>query len=557
MKRFIILGIMAAGAVLFFTQGRNSQFFSEDKIVTDFKPFQDVSAKDKNYSAIVYLSREKVLGADQDGKFNPQKTLSRAEWVGILVKLTGIVPESNLYRNCFPDVSDETAAAAICFAQKQGWLEGFSTGDVSRSYWQLTQSVLAQEAGKNFHPDSPAQKKEALDSLSRLMRWPTDQPAAFAKERKITEGKIEGNLTKGEAAGTIYRSLATVPLNQKVYSPKLNAEVERYEVKHLINLDEELVKKRREQAAEVARLRAKRYAELLGEKAAAEIVAEVEKYGPEAEGDAYLRRAREKNYQEMLAEDKRSEKEAPSFNVLKPLQQVFSARGVSISADDIIIYKRSPPEYDKQEKITDNPVIKSRESVTIGLPLDENYSFLAKADRARVRYGLSITMGTFYQEGRSLGKLVLQIGDLETGILVSGGESKWRSLERLELMFAEAIADLEVSLGRKIGSLPIPSPSPTPSVNKAPVIERVDNTQLHGSYEEKPHRYLLKARAFDPEGGGLTFIWRVNCGYFTGPVNGSEIEWRYDTPGECVDASVTVKASDSEKNIAEKTQKVF
>lgn len=558
MKKIILVGIIAAaGAVLFFILNQNSRFFLEDKIDSKFKPFQDVSTNDKNYSAIVYLSRENVLEADQDGKFNPQKTLSRAEWVGMLVKLTGIVPEPNLYRNCFPDVGDETAAAAICFAQKQGWLKGFSTGDVSRSYWQLTQPVLAQEAGKNFHPDSPAQKKEALDSLSRLMRWPTDQPVAFAKERKITDGKIEGNLTKSEAAGTIYRSLATVSLKQKVYSPKLDAEVERYKVDNLIDLDEELAKKRREQAAEVTRLRGKRYAELLGEKAAAEIVAEVKKYGPEAEGDAYLRRAREKTYEEMLAEDKTSGKEASLFNILEPLQRSFSASGTSLSTENVVIYKTTPPHYDKKENITDNPVIKSRDGAVIWLYLDENYRVLAKANWSKAKYGLSIRIGTFFQEGRDLGHVILQLGNFERGVVMAGGGSRWRSLERLELMFTEAIADLEVSLGRKIGSLPTLSPSPTSRVNKVPVIERVDNTQLHGSYEEKPHRYLLKARAFDPEGGGLTFIWSVNCGYFSGPVNGSEIEWRYDTPGECVDAVIIVAAKDKEGGRSEKTQDVF
>ncbi|MBI4091832.1 MAG: hypothetical protein HY427_01355 [Candidatus Levybacteria bacterium] len=92
---------------------------------------------------------------------------------------------------------------------------------------------------------------------------------------------------------------------------------------------------------------------------------------------------------------------------------------------------------------------------------------------------------------------------------------------------------------------------------KTPVVGNINNTQLHGSYEETPHRYLLKAIASDPEGGKLTFIWKINCGYFVGSTNGPQVEWRYDTPGECVDATVTVAVKDNQGLSAEKSQSVF
>ncbi len=97
----------------------------------------------------------------------------------------------------------------------------------------------------------------------------------------------------------------------------------------------------------------------------------------------------------------------------------------------------------------------------------------------------------------------------------------------------------------------------TQSTGRPPVIERIDNTQMHSSYEETPHRYLLKAAASDPEGGKLTFVWKINCGYFVGSANDAQIEWRYDTPGECVDAVVNVVVKDDQGLSAEKSQTVF
>jgi len=96
-----------------------------------------------------------------------------------------------------------------------------------------------------------------------------------------------------------------------------------------------------------------------------------------------------------------------------------------------------------------------------------------------------------------------------------------------------------------------------PTVGRVPTIDRIGNTQLHGSYDETPHRYLLQVFAGDPEGGKLTYSWSINCGYFVGAQNGSQIEWRYNTPGECAEAVVTVVVKDSEDLSTKKSQAVF
>lgn len=91
----------------------------------------------------------------------------------------------------------------------------------------------------------------------------------------------------------------------------------------------------------------------------------------------------------------------------------------------------------------------------------------------------------------------------------------------------------------------------------SPKVDSVNNKQLHGSYEETPHKYKLYAVVSNKGDGRLTYTWKINCGYFVGPTNGSEVEWHYDTPGECVDAVVTVAVANSAGGRSEKNHKVF
>lgn len=97
----------------------------------------------------------------------------------------------------------------------------------------------------------------------------------------------------------------------------------------------------------------------------------------------------------------------------------------------------------------------------------------------------------------------------------------------------------------------------TVKTGEPPKIEGISYTQLHTDYEESPHRYYLDVQAIDPENGPLSFIWSINCGFFVGPTDGARVEWHYKTPGECINAVVTIKAKDNQDLTAEKTQKVF
>ena len=91
------------------------------------------------------------------------------------------------------------------------------------------------------------------------------------------------------------------------------------------------------------------------------------------------------------------------------------------------------------------------------------------------------------------------------------------------------------------------------SANQAPMVQGINISQLHANYDDTPHRYQLAVIARDPEGNVISYDWSVDCGYLIQekPINPytNRKEWRYDTPGECVEATITVKVYDTAGNM--------
>lgn len=78
-----------------------------------------------------------------------------------------------------------------------------------------------------------------------------------------------------------------------------------------------------------------------------------------------------------------------------------------------------------------------------------------------------------------------------------------------------------------------------------PMVRSIKVIQLHTDYNEKPHRYSLEI--ITAKAGDYQYTWEsVSCGYFVGQKSNQgeyrdrTIEWRYDTPGECEEARLTI-----------------
>ncbi|MBI4028861.1 MAG: S-layer homology domain-containing protein, partial [Candidatus Blackburnbacteria bacterium] len=123
---FIVI-LTTAAVAWFFTSKRGlklpqlSESSTEEKMTSlKPKPFKDVSANNKNYTAIKYLAREGLLEAGSNGNFNPESFLARSEWAVMLTKLSGVTPDKETYKDCFTDISTHQHEAEICYAKEQG-----------------------------------------------------------------------------------------------------------------------------------------------------------------------------------------------------------------------------------------------------------------------------------------------------------------------------------------------------------------------------------------------------------------------------------------------------
>jgi len=78
-----------------------------------------------NENAIEYLHENEIISGYDDGLFRPNKEVSRAEILKILIRGIGITPNLSYYNSCFIDVGDEWYGAYICYAKSKGWINGY------------------------------------------------------------------------------------------------------------------------------------------------------------------------------------------------------------------------------------------------------------------------------------------------------------------------------------------------------------------------------------------------------------------------------------------------
>ncbi|MBI4035919.1 S-layer homology domain-containing protein [Candidatus Daviesbacteria bacterium] len=421
------------------------------------KPFKDVSADHKNYTAISYLAREKILEGDKDGNFDPEQTMTRGEWAVTLTKLSGVTPDKGTYKDCFADISGYQHETEVCYAKEQGW---FKEGSEKQSNlpFRFIKQVNAQQVKTNFNPDAQVKGAESAGSLSRLMDWEpgkilTDEEAqTLAKDKNILNTNVS-NLTKGEAAEIAYRSLATVPFGQEKYTSKFDEAISRQKISNL--MDSQRIRKETQEREEWVRVRdsaIKNFAEGsgIGYKAATEIV------DSSKTRDEALRKVRQYRYDQWLTGRTSGGRTLEQADIFKAAQQFVSARGgqQQLTSNDVSLRKRSDAEGDKQE--TSDSTFSEGQSIGMIIPLDKDYQMLTLDQRKKgksVRYMLDISAGDlFYWDNQNSGHVFAELINIETGVIERGRVSEIGNFKSIDEMLNSAISQIEKDIGREIVS---------------------------------------------------------------------------------------------------------
>lgn len=90
--------------------------------------FSDLSYLDPYYDSVSNLVDGGVFSGYPDGTFHSEWNINRAELLKILIEGQDLTPDANIYRNCFPDVASEWYAPYVCFAEAEGWVQGYPDG---------------------------------------------------------------------------------------------------------------------------------------------------------------------------------------------------------------------------------------------------------------------------------------------------------------------------------------------------------------------------------------------------------------------------------------------
>ena len=158
MKKFlsaaiIMIMVFAATASASYVDG-----YAEDNMLDDPSTFTDISTGHPNLRAINSSVQFGIIEGYEDGTFGPDRPINRAELIKILVHgyLEGS-PDPQLYHNCFNDINQEWFAPYVCFAQEQGWVEGYDDD--------------------TYRPTNPVNRVEALKMIMNIVIPESELPA--------------------------------------------------------------------------------------------------------------------------------------------------------------------------------------------------------------------------------------------------------------------------------------------------------------------------------------------------------------------------------------------
>ncbi|HCW32029.1 MAG: 5'-nucleotidase [Candidatus Peregrinibacteria bacterium GW2011_GWF2_39_17] len=129
------------------TSGQTSSFFAFEE-----SPFSDVALDHPYVDTIAFLKSFGVIKGYDDGTFRPKNSLTRAEFLKLIILGSGIETVPKADQSPFPDVSmTDWFIDYVAYGARQGYIGGYPDG--------------------TFRPNDSVNKVEALKILGELVEW--------------------------------------------------------------------------------------------------------------------------------------------------------------------------------------------------------------------------------------------------------------------------------------------------------------------------------------------------------------------------------------------------
>lgn len=103
------------------------------------------------HESITYLQQQEIVKGYPDGSFWPDRSISRAEILKIVLEASYDKEELRAWEDCFSDITDQRYAVYACFAKEQGIIKGYPDG--------------------SFRPDTSVTMAEALKIGIEAFWW--------------------------------------------------------------------------------------------------------------------------------------------------------------------------------------------------------------------------------------------------------------------------------------------------------------------------------------------------------------------------------------------------
>ncbi len=158
-------------------------------------PFSDVPAQHPFGATIEYLKNNGMVKGYPDGTFAPESSISRAEFITIVV---ASIDKNPTGENCFKDVQKQWFARFVCSAKNKGLISGYADGNFkpqNNINFAEASAVLAR--AYNLKPATPANGEP----------WykPIVSKLAVSKAIPVTIDYLDKKLSRAESSEMIWR----------------------------------------------------------------------------------------------------------------------------------------------------------------------------------------------------------------------------------------------------------------------------------------------------------------------------------------------------------------